>query len=74
MNEPKISVVMPAYNEESTLKQIVERVLAQELVDELIIVNDCSSDKTGPTCRPDRSPIHHPYSSSRRPARFSRTP
>jgi glycosyltransferase involved in cell wall biosynthesis len=41
-----LSVVMPAYNEESTLEEIVSRVLAQPEVGQLIIVNDASTDST----------------------------
>ena len=41
-----LSVVMPAFNEESTLEQIVTRVLAQPQVGQLIIVDDASSDGT----------------------------
>jgi glycosyltransferase involved in cell wall biosynthesis len=41
-----LSVVMPAYNEESTLEQIVARVLAQSEVGQLIIVDDASTDNT----------------------------
>ena len=37
---------MPAYNEESTLEQIVARVLAQSEVGQLIIVDDASTDNT----------------------------
>lgn len=37
---------MPAYNEEATIMESVDRVLAQPFVAELIIVNDASSDKT----------------------------
>jgi glycosyltransferase involved in cell wall biosynthesis len=42
-----LSVVMPAYNECQTIATIVERVLATELVDEIIVVDDGSSDGTG---------------------------
>jgi len=41
-----LSVVMPVYNEGKTVSQIIDRVLAQPVVAELIIVNDCSSDDT----------------------------
>lgn len=41
-----LTVVMPAFNEESTLEQIVNRVLAQPEVGQLIIVDDASSDNT----------------------------
>ena len=41
-----LSVVMPAYNEENSIEQIVNLVLARPEVGELIIVNDASTDKT----------------------------
>lgn len=41
-----LGVVMPAYNEESTLHLIVEKVLARPEVGELVMVNDCSKDGT----------------------------
>jgi len=41
-----LSVVIPAFNEEHTLVQLVEKVLAQPEVGELIIVDDCSQDAT----------------------------
>jgi glycosyltransferase involved in cell wall biosynthesis len=40
----KLSVVMPVYNERSTLRQVVERVLAVPLEIELICVDDGSTD------------------------------
>jgi glycosyltransferase involved in cell wall biosynthesis len=42
----KLSVVMPVYNEERTLREIVGRVLAQPYEIELVLVNDCSRDGT----------------------------
>jgi len=46
----KLSIVMPAYNEEKTIHLILDKVKAVELTGgmqkELIIVNDCSSDDT----------------------------
>jgi glycosyltransferase involved in cell wall biosynthesis len=40
----KLSVVMPVYNEQATLRRVVERVLAVGLEIELICVDDGSSD------------------------------
>ena len=40
------SVIMPVYNEAATVAEIIRRVLQQDLVQELIIVDDCSSDMT----------------------------
>ncbi len=42
----QLSVVMPVYNEESTIEAIVGRVLARPEVGELLIVNDASTDRT----------------------------
>jgi glycosyltransferase involved in cell wall biosynthesis len=41
-----LSVVIPVYNEEATLRDIVARVVATPCEKEIIIVDDCSSDKT----------------------------
>src|SRR5262249_54990187 len=46
---PCLSVVMPVYNEEPTVARIVKSVLEQRPVQELIIVDDCSTDKTWET-------------------------
>ncbi|MFH0797377.1 MAG: glycosyltransferase family 2 protein [Candidatus Omnitrophota bacterium] len=43
----KISVIMPVYNEESTIIEIVRRVKEVRLPKEIIIVNDGSTDRTG---------------------------
>jgi glycosyltransferase involved in cell wall biosynthesis len=37
---------MPAFNEQDTIRQIVESVLAVPELKELIIIDDCSTDKT----------------------------
>jgi glycosyltransferase involved in cell wall biosynthesis len=41
-----LSVVIPVYNEERTLRNLVERVCAVPLRKELILVDDCSRDGT----------------------------
>jgi glycosyltransferase involved in cell wall biosynthesis len=40
----RLNVIMPVYNEEKTLREIVKRVLAQKTVDRLIIIDDHSKD------------------------------
>ena len=42
----RISVIIPVYNEEATITEIVSRVQAVELETEIIIVNDGSTDGT----------------------------
>jgi glycosyltransferase involved in cell wall biosynthesis len=44
-----LSVVIPVYNEEKTIAQIIQRVLAADTLGlqlEIVVVNDCSSDQT----------------------------
>lgn len=49
-NRKTLSIVIPAYNEEHTIEQILDKVLEVELIGnlnkEIIIVDDCSSDGT----------------------------
>ena len=42
----KLSIVMPVYNEEATLREIVARVLATPYEKELLLVDDCSRDSS----------------------------
>jgi glycosyltransferase involved in cell wall biosynthesis len=42
-----LSVIIPAFNEQATIIEVVRRVLAQPLVTEVLVVNDGSSDGTG---------------------------
>jgi glycosyltransferase involved in cell wall biosynthesis len=46
MQDRCISVVVPVYNEEHTLAKIVDRLLELPQLLEIVIVDDCSSDKT----------------------------
>ena len=46
LHDPLLSVVMPAYNEQDTIEEIVGRVLAVRLRTELIVVDDGSTDGT----------------------------
>ncbi len=46
MTEAILSVVMPVYNEKETVLTIIDKVLKLEIVKELIIVDDCSTDGT----------------------------
>ena len=45
-DETKLCVVMPAFNEELTIEEIIRKVIKEDVVARLIIVNDCSTDST----------------------------
>lgn len=60
----KLSVIIPVYNEEKTIEEIVRRVKATGLVYEIVIVNDGSQDNTHDILQkyagePDIRVIHH---------------
>lgn len=46
-----LSIIVPAFNEEPTIESILQRLISIELPvgfdKEIIVVNDCSTDKTG---------------------------
>ena len=44
--QPRLSLVMPAFNEEATIATALERCLAEPFVFEVIVVDDGSTDKT----------------------------
>ncbi len=46
LHDPKISIVIPVYNEKSTIDEILRRVLDTEVRKEVIVVDDCSTDGT----------------------------
>jgi glycosyltransferase involved in cell wall biosynthesis len=42
----RLSVLIPVYNEESSVRELLERVLAVPCEKELVVVDDCSTDNT----------------------------
>lgn len=52
----QLSVIIPAFNEEKTIEKILKKVLAQENVAEVIVVNDGSTDNTSALVDKFRSP------------------
>ena len=39
-----LSVIVPFYNEENSLKKSIERLLKNDIFDRIILVDDCSTD------------------------------
>jgi glycosyltransferase involved in cell wall biosynthesis len=46
LREPKLSVIIPVYNERRTLEEVLRRVHAVPIVKEIIVVDDGSTDGT----------------------------
>ena len=63
---PCLSVVIPVFNEQATIREIVRCVCAQRPVEEVIIVDDCSTDGSAKmadqiaTENPGVRVVHHP--------------
>ena len=62
MNQPLISIVIPAYNTEALIVSALESVLAQDYENiEIIVVNDASTDGTGDAARDVLADGARPY-------------
>ncbi|HTV40554.1 MAG TPA: glycosyltransferase family 2 protein [Candidatus Sulfotelmatobacter sp.] len=65
--DPCLSVVMPVFNESETIAVVVKNVLSQKPVQQLIIVDDCSTDGTWEKLQPLAKDepriklVHHPF-------------
>src|SRR5258706_15563844 len=46
LHDPKLSVVIPVYNEKPTVDEILRRVIETPIRKEIILVDDCSTDGT----------------------------
>lgn len=61
----KLSVIIPAYNEEGTIKEIINKVLSINLNFEIVAIDDGSSDNTGAildetaSANPDKVKVIH---------------
>ena len=44
--EPCVTVIVPVYNEEKTIGEILHKILGQSCVQEVVVVDDCSGDRT----------------------------
>jgi glycosyltransferase involved in cell wall biosynthesis len=64
-NDKKIIVIMPAYNAAATLKKTYEEVMAQGMVDLVIVVDDASRDETVAIARTLPRTVVHAHSQNR---------
>ena len=51
-----LSVVIPAYNEQATIHEILDRVLASPFTAEVVVVNDASTDETAQIVKSIKDP------------------
>lgn len=63
MDTARVSVVVPVYNEEAIIGDILSRLEALPGIDEIIVVNDGSQDRTREEVEshPDVQLVNHPY-------------
>lgn len=61
LNKMTVSVIMPTYNEEETLSKIIDRVLKQKNVNEIIVVDDGSKDKSWNILKSIKNPKVKPF-------------
>lgn len=53
----KLSVIIPAYNEVKTIKEIIQKVRDTNLVNEIIVIDDCSIDGTREVLKNEKDKI-----------------
>jgi glycosyltransferase involved in cell wall biosynthesis len=49
LHDPKLSVVIPVYNEKPTIEEILRRVIESPIRKEILVIDDCSTDGTRQT-------------------------
>jgi len=64
-NDKKVIVIMPAYNAAATLKRTYDEVVAQKIVDLVIVVDDASSDETTKIAETLPNTIVHTHSKNK---------
>lgn len=66
-HKPKLSVIVPAFNEEATVAEVVRRLLGVPSLLEIIVVDDASTDRTFPIVQelqattPQLRLLRHPH-------------
>jgi glycosyltransferase involved in cell wall biosynthesis len=72
VNTEYLSIVIPAFNEEATLARVVRSVLSVPNLHEIVIVDDCSTDRTGVMAE-ELSRLHSRVRAIRRKANGGKT-
>lgn len=58
MNSPKIVAIVPAYNEEATIVDVVKPLLASRVLSEVLVICDGSTDQTAARARSQGARVH----------------
>jgi glycosyltransferase involved in cell wall biosynthesis len=62
ISEEKLSIILPAYNEEAAIRRVVERIRAMKPLAEIIVVDDGSGDRTAEEAlAAGARVVRHPY-------------
>ena len=62
MNDAKVTVIIPAYNEAQTVGDLISKIKDLHPDFEIIVVNDGSTDGTGETAKEAGALVYsHPY-------------
>ncbi len=64
-NNKKVVVIMPAYNAAQTLRKTYDEVMAQGVVDRVIVVDDASADQTSEIARSLPNTVVHTHPENR---------
>lgn len=68
----RLSIIVPAYNEQDTLEAVIEKLLHVPYLKEIIIVDDCSADRT-PAIAADLAARYNQVRWIRQPANGGKT-
>lgn len=68
----RLSIIVPAYNEQATLAMVVDKLLKVPYLREIIIVDDCSTDQT-PLIAANLARTHEVVRSIRQPVNSGKT-